>query len=378
MQTSAQLIAQQLRAVKTELPQELRAQVLLTLDYALAAPEIWPQLQEILPAMTAHMERMGRWVEWIAYLERGVAAARRAGDRAGQARLMSAVGRLYRLHGNYEVAAQWLQSAIDLAREIDQPEIAAQALNQLGYVARLQRRFLETEAHVKAALELLGPEDVERASSFWVLGMLATDRGELSAALSYHQQATEIWTRADDRQRLSWSLHNLASVQMALGNSEQAAATLQQVIRVLGDLGDRRNQAVARMSLGIMHIYQERPHDALALFSLAESAFRTAGDRLHLAMVYNNLAVARRMLQMWEPAIQAAETSMRQWEWLDNPASLANTLGELGLAYLGAGRVADARIVFRRALAIIETLPPGSTRDGLQAEAEANLLLVES
>jgi tetratricopeptide (TPR) repeat protein len=213
---------------------------------------------------------------------------------------------------------------------------------------------------------LLDEHDTERATSLWVLGTVAQDQMAWRESEAHHRAALQIWQDSGNQQRVAWSLQNLGETLRLAGRYSEAATYIQQAIVLLGQINDPVNQAIARMSMGIVHIDQAEPKQALALYTLAEAVFRQVGDQIHLAMLYNNLTIVYRTLEEWTPAIQCAEKSVQLWEAMGQVKNLANTLDELGLAYQGHARIAEAIHAFERGLELLAQLPPDPYVEMLQ------------
>lgn len=347
---------------------EVREQAWHVLRYALHFPAAWPATRDLLLTLAPPLEHTGPRHDWISLLEQGVAAARQAHDCAAESRLGLHLGRLYRLVGDFAQARTALEHSAALCAALHDHRGHALALNQSAYVARLQSRYAAAQAAVETALGLLAPHDLERATSFWVLGTVAQDQRQWDQAIAHHRTALRIWQQAGDTQRIAWGLQNLGDTLRCAGRYAEAADMIRQAITRLGQVPDPANQAIARMNLGIVYVLQEKLADAVALFALAESVFRRLEDPLHLAMVHNNLAYTYRVQRQWRAAVQAGEQGVRLWERLGDAKSLANTLGELGLAYAGSGDLAQAQAAFDRAFEVLAQVPPGPIHDALHAE----------
>ena len=329
-----------------ELSQETREQAWHLLNYALQLAEGWEVARHLLLALAPRMERDGFRHEWLPFLVRAVACCQRANDRHGEAQVGLYIGRIHRLRSEYTDANRWFEASATLFQQVDEPAGRAKALNQLAYVARLQSKFDVAEALVDEALSLLDEDDPERAHSHWVLGTIATSQLDWPAAERHHQAALQIWQAAGDQRRAAWSLQNLGNTLRGAGRYAEAAGYIQQAIVALGQLQDPVNQAVARMNLGVVHIYEHDPTQALALLQLAEPVFRQVGDQLHLAMVYTNLMIVERDLDHLDAAIDYGMKTIRFCQTIEDYKMLGNAEDELGLCYLAVGRLPDAIAAF--------------------------------
>jgi tetratricopeptide (TPR) repeat protein len=346
-----------------ELSAEIREQAWHLLDYGLKLTHAWEAARTLLLLLAPRMEKDGFRQEWLPHLEGGVACSRHMKDAKTEAQLGLHIGRLYRLRGDIAEAHKWFTASADLYQQLGDAQGRATALNQLAYVARLQSRNDEARTHLAEALSLLDVHDTERATSFWVLGTLAQAAFQWAEAEQFHRDALQVWQQAGNQQRAAWSLQNLGDTLRGAGKYAEAAAYIEQAILLLGQLHDPVNQAIARMNLGILHLYDNEPAQALALSTLAEAVFRQVGDQWHLAMVYTNITIAERELGHWQQAEQAGKHAIRLWDLLGNLKFTANAMDELGLTYLAEGNRVEAIETFERAIALLSPLPPDPFRD---------------
>lgn len=352
---------------------ESREQAWHLLDYGLKLSHGWEVVGKLLLALAPHMERAGFRHDWLPYLERGVICSRHAEDAASEAQLSLYIGRLHRLRGEWAAAREWLATSAALCQQRNDPRGRALALNQLAYVARLQSDYDEAKEYVQEALALLSSDDTERATSYWVLGSVAQHQMKWAEAEEHQRAALQIWQDVGDQQRVAWILQNLGEAFRGAGRYDEAADHMRQAIALLGELHDPVNQAIARMSLGVVHLYQDKAEPALALFTLAEPVFRQVGDHLHLAMVYTNIAIAERELGQWQAAEQAGKKAIQLWEMLGDLRYLANALDELGASYLAQARHAEAIAAFEKGLAVLAQVPPDPFHDMVQNSLHTHL-----
>lgn len=348
-----------------ELSTETREQAWHLLDYGLKLAQCWEVVCKLLLLIAPYLERDGFRHEWLPYLERGVAAGRRAGDVRSEAQLGLYAGRIYRLRGELNEAQRWFEASAALYGQLDDTRGRARALNQLGYVARLKSRYGAAQEYVDEALTLLPEPDSERATSYSCLGVIAYDQMDWARAEEYYQRACQIWQEAGDPQRAAWSLQNLGDTMRAAGKYGEAAAYIQQAIVLLGQLHDPVNQAIARMNLGIVLEQQEKLEEALGLYTLAERTFHQAEDKLHLAMVHHNMAIVYRLQEEWTAAELVSQKAIRVWEIMGEVKRLVNTMDELGLVYMGQRRFDEAIATFSHALELLEQVPPGAIYNSL-------------
>jgi tetratricopeptide (TPR) repeat protein len=340
--------ARQAGAVSTP---NARSQALHTLSYALKLPEAWPDTRELLLTLAPKMEQAGFRDEWMPYLEQGIDQSQRLGDTAVEAELRLQLGTLYRLRGKYGQARIELEASIRGFAALDVSLDQARALNALAHVARLQREFEKATSLVEAACNLLGERESERGYSYLILALVAQDKRAWPEAADYCKRALSLWTPEDNRRMIARTLTILGAAYHRLEAYAEAIAVYEQALALFEDIQDVIYQAVARMNLGNVYLALAQALPALERYRPAERTFRQIQDQHHLAMARHNIGMAYCQLGHWEQAERAYVSSLELKQEIGNVASIANTMGELGLVYLAQARRTDAKSILDAALA---------------------------
>ena len=131
--------------------------------------------------------RLRLYDAWIEAHEIGLAAARRSGDAAGRARMLTSGGIGLRSAGRYDEAVVRFSEALELARLEGDQRDEAQALNGLGSSHRGAGRPTEAEECFSAALALREAIGYRRgaALSRLRLGELALDQDRFDTAVDH-------------------------------------------------------------------------------------------------------------------------------------------------------------------------------------------------
>lgn len=329
---------------------EERDQALHVLSYALKRPGVWSDTRDLLLALAPKMEQAGMRDEWIPYLEQGLEHSQAHGDDEATAELHYHLGILYESRGEYEQAHSQFEASASYFADLGLSLSQAQALNRLAYVTRRRRHYEKATQIVNRALELLSEEETERAYSYLVLGTIALDEQDWPKAVNFFQQSRDLWEKTNNQRMLAWCLTNLGAAWRRLGKYQEAIQVYERAIKLLGQIQDPINQAVAQMNLGNIHLDLQEPGRALELYASAEKTFRRAQDRLRLAKIYNNIGLAYHWLKAWEKAETSFIASIEQYEKIGNIPSLVNAVDGLGLVYLDAGNFMKAKTMFEGAL----------------------------
>jgi tetratricopeptide (TPR) repeat protein len=226
-------------------------QVLLAVT-ALAASSGFNAHAWQLPAtFVRYLDQHGHWRDWADVQRTALAAAKRLGDKEGQACVLRAAGGLSLRLSSCKQANDHFQQALDLYRGLDDQVGQARAHGDLAMTFAIQDRYREALAHSERAL------DLARSSGH------------------PHVHATML-------NKVGWhSAH--------LGDYHRAQACCRQALGLLRDLGDRYSEASVWDSLGYIHQRMRHHSRSIGCYIRAAGLFRQVGSRFDLADTLNSL-----------------------------------------------------------------------------------------
>ena len=148
-------------------------------------------------------------------------------DQAGQRpRLLRLLGRVHFERGEHEAAMTVFERSLMRARELNQSEAAASALNAMAVVAQARGRLdvaAEMYRRASAIAEQLGDSRL-CAMIEQNLGTLANTRGDLATALVHYDSALKHFRAIGNRRAAAWVLNNMGMLHVDI--EEWAAAEL--------------------------------------------------------------------------------------------------------------------------------------------------------
>lgn len=332
------------------------------LGYALLGREGWPLTRQVITAVAPKMEQFGYREEWSQRLEACLAWALSEGDTEAEARICRILGQLNRLLDRDSAARTWLEQSVTAFRLCGNPSDVAATLNQLGRVYHLQYHYADALACASEALAYLAPDDVERAESHYVLGMVALYQRRWADAEEQHKLALDFRLRGEERRTIAWAYQNLGLVYLReseYGNQNrllEADKWLRSAVEMLETSSDPYHLALAQNNLGVVQKRLGNYADALSLGQLASSALRALGGQRTLAQIYNNLGLLYLQLAEPERAEEVFRDGVAIYVKLDDHQSRLNTQHGVVLALLPQKRFVEAAELCERSLAEIELL----------------------
>ena len=257
-----------------------------------SAAEALPQhAVAIATAMGGFLRASGRWDQAAAQYQTALNAARRAGDRPGQAGALDELGLLQQLTGDYTAATATLAQAVALYTELGDRRGQAYALNHLGLVHQDTGDYRAATASHQRALALAreAGDRLAEAVSITDLGQVQQLTGNYRAAIASHEQALAMFRDLDSPFDEADALTQMGFNECALGNYEAATARHRQSLAVFRRLGDRLGQAWAIGGLGEVQFATRDYAGASANLSQALQLHRELGQRRGEAVLLNIL-----------------------------------------------------------------------------------------
>jgi tetratricopeptide (TPR) repeat protein len=203
-------------------------------------------------AMSGFLAARGHWDQSAALHRTALAAARRAGDRLGEADTLAELGIVQRETGDYPAATASLARALALYGDAGDLPGQANVLNQLGFLHVLTGDYPAATASQQEALALArrAGDRFAEGAALNHLGLMQHLTGDYPAAAASQQQALALFRDLGNLFGLAYALNDLGVVQQETGEYAAAAASQQQALTLFAELGSRLGQAEALNRLG--------------------------------------------------------------------------------------------------------------------------------
>ncbi|HEU4426302.1 MAG TPA: BTAD domain-containing putative transcriptional regulator [Pilimelia sp.] len=309
-------------------------------------------------ALAMFFEVCGAWDDWRQTHEVALGIARRGGDRAGEAALLSGLGRLELDRGRNEQAVANLVPAVDLARSLPCPALLAQTLQRLGQAIQSSGGGQEAAGYHREALGLarsLGDHVVESEVER-DLGRIHQQMGQLAEAAGHFERALAAAEAADSRHPQPWILASLGFVHLDTGRSRAAATCFERAMTAAEGLGDRRCFVYALRGLGDASRQAGDSHAARDLFHRALVIARELGEDLGEVQALRRLGTAYSDLGQHDQAYACLTRAAEIVAAVGHSRVEGEVLLALGTARVRAGRCDEAAPILERSIAIFRRL----------------------
>ncbi len=238
--------------------------------------EIAWQIPAVLTMVVADREPAGTW---LAAQETALDAARRAGDRYGEAITLDNLGIAHRHLFRLPEATECFQAALDAFQELGQPVGATRAANGLGVTHMLGRRVDQARACFEQALTLArDADDPTYVGAFTRnVGWALLENEDFPRAEATLHEAADILQRAGEPLELAEALTLLAAVYRRSDRIAEANATAEQALALATESDGTLFEALALLELGRIALAGDEAPDALSHLHQAATLFRRVG-----------------------------------------------------------------------------------------------------
>ena len=178
--------------------------------------------------------------------------ARDEGFRSGEAAAEVGYGTLCLESGDRPAAERAISSALDIARELEDPLMQVTCLERIAEIQRAAGDFDDAQASLERAVFLAkgGGSAAALAGLYHMLAMLHEERGRTSLALTTYEKALSERRRAGDQAGVGATLTNLGALYHRMGNTDTAKEFYREALLAFNVSGrDRRELAIVLENL---------------------------------------------------------------------------------------------------------------------------------
>jgi DNA-binding SARP family transcriptional activator len=272
--------------------------------------------------------------------------------------------------GEYYVAVEHYEQALEIARQHDWRLAVSRLLLGLGKVSRRWGNYARAEAYARQSLDLCDEigHIAGQAASWGALGDVAYNRGEIEQALSYYALALSIFRQIRDPHGIADYCLSLAFAKIDQENLEEAEAHLQEAMSIGASLNATLILIRAEYHSARIARAKGQLSEAQAGAEKVVDAARHAGIRLLEAMGYHLWGEVLAQQRLPIQAEICMVEGLRLLERLGDPFETAWALRSHARLLADRGDLSHARAQLERALGVFAEL--GAQRELARTNAE--------
>lgn len=231
---------------------------------------------------------------------------------------------------------EWLQTALEAARILNDAAAIAARLNDLGQVYLVGKNIEDARTCYEEALRIAQPKQRKAtADALTGLGRIQQLQGTREEAKATLEQAAAIYREIDDPDGLGWCLHNLGTVKEWQRDFDGAREAVEQALHIFRALDDPLRTATALRRLGSIAEREQK-------YPLAE---RYLHEALRIAYEFQDLQIINGILVtlgLVKDMQNEREPSIRYFQEALSAATKIGNIPGMCVAYTNLGWMAEA------------------------------------
>ena len=303
--------------------------------------------------VSRYLRNAGYLLEALTICSHALDAARRAGDRAAEAALLTLTGNIDAQQGRLQQAADRHRQALALFREAGDSAGEARALSNMGLAETDLGHYEQAARHQQDAAAIfhdLG-DPFGEARALGNLGFVRQWQGRYQEAAEYHRKTLGLSRRIGDRAAEAYALARLGCIDLRLGECQRACEYLRQALALFQGIGSTADQAEILARLGDAYLGLGRHNQATGHFERVLAMSREMGCPTREADALNGLGDV--LLLTGDPGRARARhaAALRLASKVGVPQAQARSHKGLARAYDADGDSVQARHHWQQALA---------------------------
>lgn len=280
------------------------------------------------------------------------------GDVAGLAASVTALVRYVDLRARQTEGLAILREALAGPRVVADAELRALLLSQVAHLAYRLDRYAEAEADATRAVDLArgARAGFAKTQALVVLASCALRQGRLADARDRYRQLLAMANSRDDPAARAAELDNLALVEKALGNFDEALRMSLEALALFRRIGDAAGQARCLSNLSMHYVARREHATAGAHLREALSLSERHGLVAVRCMALANLAEVSTNLGDLEAAAGYANKALEVAEASGDRGTEAHIRLQLVTLALHRGDLADARAELASSLTLASAM----------------------
>lgn len=275
-------------------------------------------------------------------------------------------------NGNSSSATLLASEALEQARHINYSRGIAYSLLALAFAKFRSSDYQASQAQAQEALAILEllQDFVGQQRALNILGITHAESGNLMSALKAFLETHKVCQRTGDVIGEINAFNNLAIVYGYLGDYASALKAHLESLPLIHEAGYREGEMKAHINIAALHNQQHNYRDALEYLQKSLD-YHSENDTLSYALALLNFSKAHMGLGDYEKALHYGTESLLILETLEDPATSAYALQQIGHIYLHLNSLAQAETHFEKNLEILRKVGDPKGR------AETKLLLAQ-
>lgn len=234
-----------------------------------------------------------------------------------------------------ELALEYGQKAIKIAKELDYKRGLATAYNRVGIVYDVTGRYKEALENYSIAL-ILNNEIGNEANAAGVLnniGMIYWNKGDYAKALSFYFKSAETLERIGNENMLGNVYNNIGLIYSETKEIDKSLQYFEEALTLRKKNNDQYGMSATLSNMGLVYNDKEDYEKSLQYYNKSLQYKEALNDRYGLGIVYKGIAENLKDLNRNKEAIAYFDKAIQIKKEVNDQYGLASSYTGLGFVY---------------------------------------------
>jgi serine phosphatase RsbU (regulator of sigma subunit)/Flp pilus assembly protein TadD len=286
------------------------------------------------------------------YAQMGFKLAEQKGNKKYMSMLLNTLGTISALKGNYTVAIQRLNKALNIQQQQQDFYGVAKTYNNIGYIFRNQGKYAEALDYQLKSIQI---QEKYKYGDFKLatlinIGITYQEFNDYQSALKYYLKGLKFAEITNDTLQIADIQNNIGLIYVNQKEYRNALSQFTSNIEIFKKSNNYQRMASTYLNIGLCHIYLERAEEALINYQLAEQYYNKVGDQNGIIKVLNNIGGLYKKQLKYNDALNYYLKSLELCKLIDSKKEMASALGNVGYIYRLQNKNSKAKTYLEDAL----------------------------
>jgi tetratricopeptide (TPR) repeat protein len=310
-----------------------------------------PETDNIL-CRAEELREKSRYRQSLNLFKKGLAGYAKTHDHDGTYQCLLALGGLYRMVGNFDLASKNYAEAIDLARAVKSPIQVADAKTGLGLSLRAQGKWKEAIKLIDESKRTYSSRHDTHGMAFtlWAKAGALRIKGDIIEAIKTYKESYQVFKSMEDSQGTGYCLCGIGGASRVAGRFTDSLKFYTAANRLLSSIKDTFGRAYSYCGIGNAYRMIGDYRNAFTYFSRAARLYKKMGDKVSYAYTLWGIGTAYKMTCNYKKARSYFTEAKQFFRKTKDPRGLVYCELGFGEIALMEGRISVAGKYFSKAM----------------------------
>lgn len=275
-----------------------------------------------------------------------------------EASLLNNIGSVYSNLGDYEVALQFHQQALEIARKTGNLGLKKKALNNVGQIYSSLGEYALALDFYQQALEMRDRvvDNSDAGVNQYNIGLVYFKLGDYAKALDFFEQTLTLVRKLENKAGEINTLNVIGNVHSKRKEYELALDFYQQALEIAKTIEKPSLKGAALSNIGKVYHHLKQDERALEFYQQSLTIYQKLGDKDGESIILDNIGEAYFNLEQYPTALEYYQQALTINRDIGNKAEEGKNLSNIGYLLKQQNQTKLAIVFFKQSVNVREDI----------------------